>query len=78
MAPLGRLFIMVAVLFLVVGVALLLAPRLPWLGRLPGDIVIERGNVSCWAPIATSILLSLGLTFGINLLLWLLRRFGGD
>jgi hypothetical protein len=38
------------------------------LGRLPGDIVIERGNLSCAVPIATSILLSLLLTLILNLL----------
>jgi hypothetical protein len=47
----------------------------PWLarlglGRLPGDIVIERDGVRFYAPIATSILVSLVL----SLLLWLLRR----
>ncbi|MCC7153806.1 MAG: DUF2905 domain-containing protein [Bryobacterales bacterium] len=40
------------------------------LGRLPGDIVIRRKNATFYFPLATSLLLSLGLT----LLLWLLRR----
>ncbi len=40
------------------------------LGRLPGDIVIERGNFRFYLPLGTSILVSLGL----SLLLWLLNR----
>ena len=46
------------------------APRLPWLGRLPGDIVYRRGGFTFYLPLATSILLSLLLT----LLFALLRR----
>jgi hypothetical protein len=48
------------------------ADRSPWLrlGRLPGDVVIEREGFKLYLPIATSILLSLGL----SLLLWLWRR----
>ena len=45
----------------------------PSLGRLPGDIVIQRGNFTFFFPIATSLLLSVGLT----LLFWLIRRLGG-
>jgi hypothetical protein len=43
------------------------------LGRLPGDIRIERGNLSCYIPIATSLLLSLVLTLILNLLARLFR-----
>jgi len=46
----------------VVGVALLFVGRVPWLGRLPGDIHIERGDWSFHFPLATSLLLSLLLT----------------
>lgn len=53
-----------------VGVVLLLVGKVPWLGRLPGDIAIERDNFSFYFPITTSILVSLGL----SILFWLLRR----
>jgi hypothetical protein len=43
------------------------------LGRLPGDIVIDRGNFYFYAPITTAIIVSLLL----SLLLWLFNRFGG-
>ena len=40
------------------------------IGRLPGDVVVERGNFTFYFPVATSILVSIVLT----LVLWLLRR----
>ena len=52
-----------------IGVVWLLAPSIPWLGRLPGDIRIERENVRFYFPLATCILVSLLLT-GI---LWMAR-----
>lgn len=55
-----------------VGLVWLLAPQVPWLGKLPGDIVVERKNFRFYFPIVTSLVLSLVLT-GI---LWLVRYFG--
>jgi hypothetical protein len=61
---------------IILGVVLVLAGVLwPWLaklglGRLPGDIAIERGNFSVYVPITTSIMVSLAL----SLILWLLNR----
>lgn len=54
------------------GAALLLAERLPWLrlGRLPGDLRLERGSFRFYFPLATSILLSVVL----SLLFWLFGR----
>lgn len=63
-------------LLITLGVVLVLAGLLwPWLhkvglGRLPGDIVIERENLRVYLPITTAILVSLVL----SLLLWLFRR----
>jgi hypothetical protein len=71
---LGRVLIVVGLVLAALGLILLLAGRLPFLGRLPGDIAIERDNVSCFFPIATMILLSLLLTVIVNLVLWFLRR----
>ena len=55
------------------GVIWLVAPHIPWLGRLPGDITVERPNVHFYFPVVTCILLSLLLT-GV---LWLVRKFSG-
>ena len=70
MNELGRALIVLGIVMVVVGLALLLAGRAPWLGRLPGDISIQRGNWSFYFPLGTSILLSIVLT----LLLWLIGR----
>jgi hypothetical protein len=73
MAPglggLGRMLMVAGGLLFVIGLAFTLLGRTA-LGRLPGDLVIERGNFSFYFPIVTSILLSLVLS-GV---LWLLRR----
>jgi len=47
---------------LVLGALLSFGPRLPWLGRLPGDIVVERDNFRFYFPITTSILISIILS----------------
>jgi hypothetical protein len=59
---LGKLLIVFGVLLTLAGVALVAVERVPWLGRLPGDIHIERGNWSFHFPIVTSLLLSVLLT----------------
>ncbi len=65
------MLVLVGVLIAVVGLVWLLAPSVPGLGRLPGDIVIERDNFRFYFPLATCIVLSLILT-GI---VWLVRYF---
>jgi hypothetical protein len=59
---LGRVLIVAGVVIAIAGVVLLVVGRVPWLGRLPGDIHVERGNWSFHFPLATSLLLSVLLT----------------
>ena len=66
----GKLLIITGVIIAAVGGLFLLAGKLPWLGKLPGDIVIQRKNFTFYLPLATSILLSIILTF----LFWLVGR----
>ena len=66
----GRMLVVFGLLIAVVGVVLMLVGRVPWLGRLPGDIHIQRGNWTFYFPLATSLLLSVVLT----LILWILGR----
>jgi hypothetical protein len=70
MSELGRFLIIVGVILAVVGAVLWLAPKIPWLGRLPGDIVWQRGRWTFYFPFGTFILISVILT----LLLYLFRR----
>ena len=62
MFDLGKLLIGFGVLLILIGGVLSLAGKVPWIGRLPGDIYIQRGNWSFYFPLATSILLSVILT----------------
>ena len=65
---------------IILGIVLIVAGLLwPWLtklglGRLPGDIVIERDNFRIYIPIATSIVISVVLSLLLSLILWLLNR----
>lgn len=63
--------IVVGILIVVIGFVWLVAPSIPWLGKLPGDIVIERENFRFYFPVVTCILLSFLLT-GI---MWIVRFF---
>jgi hypothetical protein len=62
MGDLGRGLMVLGGVLLVVGAVLSFGARIPWLGRLPGDIVIERENFRLYFPIATSILISVILS----------------
>ena len=64
----GRTLLFVGLLIAVMGVLMLLGGQLPWLGRLPGDISIERDNFRFYAPFATCLLLSLIVTLVLNLM----------
>ncbi|HZT07675.1 MAG TPA: DUF2905 domain-containing protein [Chloroflexota bacterium] len=71
---LGRVLIIAGGLLVLIGVAIVLAPRIPFLGRLPGDILFQRDGVTIAIPLATSILLSLVLTVLLNLLARIFNR----
>jgi Protein of unknown function (DUF2905) len=71
MGGLGRALIGLGVLLVVVGVALVFADRLPFrLGRLPGDFLYRGRNTTIYAPLGTSLVLSVVL----SLLMWLFNR----
>jgi hypothetical protein len=70
MSELGKLFLVFGLVFVAVGLLLTFAGKIPWLGRLPGDLYIERDRFSFYFPLATCLLLSLVLTA----LLWIFRR----
>jgi len=59
---LGRLMVFFGLALAVVGLVLMFGPKIPWLGRLPGDIVIRRENFSFYFPLTTCIIISLVLT----------------
>jgi hypothetical protein len=69
MTDIGRILIILGVVLLVAGGLFIMLPRLGLpLGRLPGDLRFETGQFTCLIPIATSVILSILLTIGLNLL----------
>jgi Protein of unknown function (DUF2905) len=70
MSDFGKLLIGLGVLMILLGGVLFLTGKVPWLGRLPGDIKVERENWSFYFPLGTSLLLSAVL----SLILWLFSR----
>jgi len=70
MAPIGKFLIVVGLVVVGAGLLLLLSDKIPWLGRLPGDITIKRDNITFFFPLATCILISVI----VSLILWFFRR----
>jgi hypothetical protein len=66
----GKLILVAGVVFLIVGALFMLAGKIPWIGKLPGDFTIQRRNFTFYFPLATSILISIILTF----LFWIFGR----
>lgn len=64
---LGKTLILFGVVLALLGGLLLLAGKVPFLGRLPGDIVIRRANWSFYFPLTTSIVISILLTLLLSL-----------
>jgi DUF2905 family protein len=64
---LGRPLILIGVVLVLVGLFLAFGPRIPFVGRLPGDIVWRRGNTTVYFPIVTCIVVSLLLTLLFSL-----------
>ena len=70
MNDIGKILVGFGLLIALAGVVLVLGGRVPWIGRLPGDIHIQRGNFTFYFPLATSLLLSVVL----SLLLYVVGR----
>jgi hypothetical protein len=69
--PMGRALVILGVVLIAVGALLAWGPRVPWLGRLPGDFRFGGPNWSVYVPLGTSVVLSILLTL---LLRWFTRR----
>ena len=66
----GRSLIIVGLIISAIGALLLLSGKIPLLGKLPGDILIQKKNFTFYFPLATSIIISVILT----LLFWIFGR----
>lgn len=70
MSDLGKMLIIFGVIIALVGVVLLAAPKIPWLGKLPGDFTYKSDRFTFYFPLATSILISVVL----SLILYFFRK----
>jgi hypothetical protein len=70
MTDLGKWLILIGLLIAAAGVAIIFAGKIPWLGRLPGDIYLKRQNFSFYFPLATCIIISVI----VSVILWLIRK----
>ena len=67
----GKLLIILGIIITVIGLLITFAGRIPFPGKLPGDIMIHKKNFTFYFPLATSIILSVL----ISLVLYLIRKF---
>ena len=74
LGDLGRTLLIVGGLIVLLGFALMLGNKVPFLGKLPGDLRIQCENFSCTFPLATCLLVSLVLTVLLNIVLRILRK----
>jgi hypothetical protein len=66
----GKILIILGIIIIITGGLLLLANKIPFFGKLPGDIAIQKKNFSFYFPITTCIIISIILSF----IMWLLGR----
>ena len=74
MDAIARALVIAGAVIVVVGLALMFADKVPFIGRLPGDFTFSGDRWTVYAPIATSIVVSLVLTAALSLFAWLARR----
>ena len=70
MGGIGRILIYLGLFLVIVGIAFTFIGKIPWLGHLPGDIIMERERFTFYFPLATCLIISVIL----SLVLYLLRR----
>ncbi len=70
MTGMGRMLIVTGLVIAAIGALLALSGKIPWLGRLPGDIMVRKEKFTFYFPLATSLLVSVIL----SLILWLIRK----
>jgi hypothetical protein len=66
--PIGRALLVIGAVLIGVGLVLVLAPRVPFIGRLPGDIRIERDGLTIFVPLGSMIVLSILISVVVSIL----------
>ena len=73
LSQLGRVLVLAGAAVLFLGLLLVVADRVPLVGRLPGDLTLRGNGWTLYAPLATSIVLSVLLTVVLSLVAWVRR-----
>jgi hypothetical protein len=68
MSDLGRWLVIIGVIIIVIGAIFMVAGKIPWLGKLPGDIAWRRGDFTLFIPFGTMLLVSVALTVILNII----------
>ncbi|MFC1704243.1 DUF2905 domain-containing protein [Candidatus Omnitrophota bacterium] len=68
--PIGKALIVAGTIFILFGLILVAGGRIPWLGKLPGDIIVQKKNFAFYFPVATC----LAISIVISLFYWLWSR----
>ena len=74
MAEIGKILLIIGGVIVILGLILTFNQHIPFLGKLPGDILIKKDGFSFYFPIITFIILSILLTIIINVILHFLSR----
>ena len=69
-ALMGKMLIGIGIVLILIGLVMTVGPKIPWIGKLPGDIFIQRENFTFYFPLTTCIIISIILT----LLFYFFRR----
>ena len=64
LGALGKMLVLLGVFIILIGLLLMIGDKIPWVGKLPGDIIIKKEKFTFYFPITTSILISLLPTTG--------------
>ena len=67
LAPLGKMLVVLGIVVVGVGLFLWFGDKIPWLGKLPGDILIKKDRFTFYFPLVTCILISLILTLLLSI-----------
>ena len=70
MAGLGKTLILLGIVIILIGLGLLFAHKIPYVGRLPGDIYVKKDNFTFYFPLGTCIVISIVF----SLIFWLFRK----
>ncbi|HMD13318.1 MAG TPA: DUF2905 domain-containing protein [Bacteroidota bacterium] len=71
MAPFGKILVVLGFIIVGVGILFMYSDKIPFVGRLPGDISIKKENFHLYVPITTSIIISIVL----SLIIWVISFF---